>query len=156
MSLPFGLRPAEIGLSERHVPNLTRWFSRSLTNGACDIVTAVTYTVPAGSTVTLSSYATHRRPDVWENPEAFDPDRFTDDHVEGRSRYAYFPFGGGPRHCIGHHFAMIEARLIIATLAQHFRLRPVSGRPVLPEPLVTLRPRDGLLMTVHPHTNDNR
>ena len=104
------------------------------------------YHIPAGALVILSPYVTQRRPDLWENPEAFDPERFAPARAAGRPRFAYFPFGGGARLCIGNHFALIEAQLIIASVAQRFRLRLASGHPVEPEPSVTLRPRHGLLM----------
>lgn len=106
------------------------------------------YTIPADSVVTLSSYATHRHTDFWENPEGFDPERFSPERREGRHRYAYVPFGGGPRYCIGRNFAMMEAQLILATIAQRFALDVVPGHAVEPDPLVTLRPQDGLKMTL--------
>jgi len=104
------------------------------------------YHIPAGALVILSPYVTQRRPELWENPEAFDPERFAPARAAGRPRFAYFPFGGGARLCIGNHFALIEAQLIIASVAQRFHLRLASGHPVEPEPSVTLRPRHGLLM----------
>jgi cytochrome P450 len=108
------------------------------------------YTVPAGTVVLLSQYAMHRHPVFWENPAGFDPERFTPSRAEGRHRYAYFPFGGGPRLCIGADFAMMEAQLILATIAQRYRLELLPGRAVEPEPLVTLRPRYGMQMTLRP------
>lgn len=106
--------------------------------------------IPAKSVVAVSPYVTHRHPDVWENPERFDPDRFAPQHAAGRPRYAYFPFLGGPRQCIGSSFAMTEALLILATIAQRYRLRLLPDHPVVPEPLLTLRPRHGMPMTLHP------
>jgi cytochrome P450 len=104
------------------------------------------YTIPAGSVLLLSQYAMHRHPDFWENPEGFDPDRFLPERSQGRHPYAYFPFGGGPRLCIGANLAMLETQLILATLAQHYRLELLPGHPVEPEPLITLRPRHGMKM----------
>ncbi len=104
------------------------------------------YTIPAGSILLLSQYAMHRHPDFWENPEGFDPDRFSPERSEGRHRYAYFPFGGGPRLCIGANLAMLETELILAILAQRYRLELLPGHPVEPEPLITLRPRYGMKM----------
>jgi cytochrome P450 len=78
----------------------------------------------------------------------FDPQRFTPEHSAGRPHYAYFPFGGGPRLCIGQHLAMMEAQLILATIAQRYRLQLVPGHPVEPELSLTLRPRHGLPMTI--------
>lgn len=79
----------------------------------------------------------------------FDPKRFAPDQAAGRPRYAYFPFGGGPRVCIGNNFALMEAQLVLATIAQHYQLRLVPGHPVEPEAFLSLRPRSGLPMTLH-------
>jgi cytochrome P450 len=105
------------------------------------------YDIPAGSAITLSPYFTHRHPDFWEEPERFDPERFTPERKAARSRWAYIPFGGGPRQCIGNRFAMTEAILILAQMSSHYRLHLVPGHPVALEPLITLRPRFGLQMT---------
>ena len=103
--------------------------------------------VPAGSLVCISPYLLHRRPADWPRPEEFGPDRF--DRVEdSATSFAYLPFGGGPRQCIGRSFALVEAQLVLATLVTRFRLTLQPGHVVAPEALVTLRPRDGLLMTV--------
>ena len=104
------------------------------------------YTVPARTLIWLSPYATHRHPDFWENPEVFDPERFSPERSTGRQHFAYFPFGGGPRLCIGSNFAMMEAQLILATVAQRYRLRLMPGHHVEPEVLLTMRPRNGLPM----------
>ena len=100
-------------------------------------------------TVTVSPWVTHRDPALWERPEVFDPERFTPERSATRAEYAYFPFGGGPRRCIGNQFAMMEAQLILAMTAQLFRLKPVPGHPVEPDPILTLRPRHGIVMTLH-------
>jgi cytochrome P450 len=107
------------------------------------------YFIPAGSDVAMSSYVVHHSPRYWENPEGFDPDRFTEARSKDRPSFAYFPFGGGPRLCIGSDFAMLEAQLVLATVAQKFRLDLVPGHPVVPEPLITLRQKYGLKMTLH-------
>ncbi|MGB3683766.1 MAG: cytochrome P450 [Rubrobacteraceae bacterium] len=104
------------------------------------------YPVPKGSRIVISQYVTHRHPEFWENPEKFDPERFTPEKSAGRPRYAYFPFSGGPRQCIGNNFAVMEATLILATVAQHYRLTLVPGHPVEPEPSFTLRSRHGIRM----------
>jgi cytochrome P450 len=108
------------------------------------------YHVPANTSIWLSPYVTHRHPDFWEKPEVFDPERFSPERSSGRPQYAHFPFGGGPRLCIGSNFAMMEAQLVLATIAQRYRLVLVPGHRVEPEVLLTLRPRCGLPMTIHP------
>jgi cytochrome P450 len=106
-------------------------------------------TVPEGSVLALSPYITHRNPAYWEDPERFDPDRMREGKASLRKPFAYFPFGGGPRLCIGHNMAMLEAQLIIGTIAQRFDLRLVEGHAVVPERLFVLRPKGGLPMTIH-------
>jgi cytochrome P450 len=108
------------------------------------------YHIPAKSLVILSQYVTHRHPEFWENPEGFDPERFTLERIAARPRYAYFPFLGGPHQCIGNDFAMMEAQLIVALVVQAYRLHLLPGYPVEPDPIFTLRPRHGVMMTVHP------
>jgi len=108
------------------------------------------YHIPAQSLVMVCPYVTQRHPTWWDNPTGFDPERFTPERSVTRPRYAYFPFGGGPRQCIGAEFAMLEAQLIVATLVQHYRLHLVPSHPVEPSPLLTLLPRNGIHMTVHP------
>jgi cytochrome P450 len=107
-------------------------------------------TIPAGSPVLLAQYVTHRHRGFWDNPEGFDPDRFLPERSEGRHPYAYFPFGAGPRICIGNHFAMIESVLILATITSRWSLNLIPGRPVIPEARVTLRPKHGLFMAAEP------
>ena len=104
------------------------------------------YLVPKGSRVVISQYVTHHHPDLWEEPEKFVPERFTLERSTGRPKYAYFPFSGGPRQCIGNNFAMMEAKLILATIAQHYRLHLAPEHPVEPEPSFTLKPRYGMPM----------
>jgi len=105
-------------------------------------------TIPAGSVVAISPALTHRHPKHWDDPERFDPERFTKERSTGRKPFAYFPFGGGPRLCIGHNFAMLEAQLIIATVAQRYAPRLLPGHMVEAERLFVLRPRGGLPMTL--------
>ena len=104
----------------------------------------------AGTLLMLSPYITQHSPEVWPDPERFDPDRFTAEQAEGRPRFAYFPFAGGPRQCIGLDFALTEATLVVATILRHYHLEPTSSREVVPQPLITLRPRDGLSMIPRP------
>ncbi len=108
------------------------------------------YAIPAKSVILMIPYVTHRHPAFWEEPERFDPERFTPERAAARPRYAYFPFGGGPRQCIGNNFALMEAHLILATVAQRYHLHLVPGHAVEPETLLTLRPRYGLPMTLKP------
>ncbi len=109
--------------------------------------------VRKNETVTVSPWITHRHPDLWERPETFDPERFTPERSAARPDYAYFPFGGGPRRCIGNQFAMMEAQLILAMTAQAFRMQTVPGKRVEPDPILTLRPRHGVWMTLHPRAS---
>ena len=108
------------------------------------------YRIPRGSNVMLSQWMTHRHPEFWKDPERFEPERFSAERAVGRPRYAYFPFSGGPRQCIGNIFALTEANLILATVAQKYSPSLVPGHRVEPYPLVTLRPRYGLRMTLEP------
>jgi cytochrome P450 len=110
------------------------------------------FVIPAGTVVLLSPYVMHRHPRFWEQPTVFDPERFTAARSTHRPRYAYFPFGGGPRRCLGEHFALLEAQLIIAMVVQRYRLQWVPTHPVTPQPLLTLRPQHGILVTLHPYT----
>jgi cytochrome P450 len=108
------------------------------------------YRIPADATVSISPYVTHRDPTLWENPEGFDPERFTPERSARRPHYAYFPFGGGPRQCIGKGFALMEATLVLALLTQRYELHLVPGRRGETEALATLRPRYGMWMAAHP------
>ncbi len=102
--------------------------------------------IPRGSVVIISPWIIHRHALLWERPDAFDPERFAPGKAETRPRYAYIPFGGGPRICIGAHFALTEAILILAALAQHVRPRLLHGHKVEPLGLITLSPKGGLPM----------
>lgn len=106
------------------------------------------YDIPANAEIFLSPYVTQRHPDFWDNPDDFDPDRFAPERSADRPRFAYFPFGGGPRVCIGNNFAMVEAQLVIATIAQTYRLCLGPEQRVEPDVRITLQPR-GLLMTLY-------
>ena len=99
------------------------------------------YRIKKGTIIVLSPYVTHRRPDIWDNPEGFDPERFTPERVAERPRYTYLPCGGGPCQCIGDTFALMEAQLVLATVAQKYRLSIVLACTVEPDPIFTLRPR---------------
>lgn len=106
------------------------------------------YEFPPGSTILMSQWVMHRDPRYFDDPDAFRPERWLDGLAERLPPGAYFPFGDGPRRCIGQGFAMTEAAIVIGTLAQRFGFRLVAGHPVVPEPLVTLRPRHGIRMTL--------
>lgn len=111
------------------------------------------YEIPAKSLIMLSPFVTHRLPDFWDNPEGFDPERFTPERIAVRQRYAYYPFGGGVRQCMGEIFAMTEMQLIVAMVTQKFRLNIVPEYPVYREAKITLRPQKGVLMTLEPKFN---
>lgn len=102
------------------------------------------YLIPKESRVLVSPYLAHRDPEQWENPEAFEPDRFSQANEQARPQFAYFPFGGGPRQCIGNNFAMMEGVMVLATVAQKYRPQPAPGSEVRAEVAMTLRPRGEL------------
>ena len=106
------------------------------------------YHIPAGSSVTLVINNVHRDPRWWEEPMQFDPERFIPERTAQRPPYAYLPFGGGPRLCIGQMFALTEMTLVLATLAQRYHLRLVPGHPVAPNPVFALRTSHGLPMSL--------
>jgi len=106
------------------------------------------YHVPKDATCVLCPYVTHRHPDFWDNPEGFDPDRFLPERAKGIHRMAFFPFSGGPRKCIGNDFAMLQMPIVVAMIAQRFRPALAPGRPVVPEPAISLRPRDPMYVTL--------
>jgi cytochrome P450 len=106
------------------------------------------YEVPASSLFILSPYVLHRHPNFWNNPLGFDPDRFTPANSQHHPKFGYIPFGGGPRLCIGDRFANIEALLILAVITQKYELHLVPWHQVQVVPLVTLRPKQGVLMTI--------
>jgi cytochrome P450 len=106
------------------------------------------YVIPAGSYVVVSQFATHRHPQFWERAEAFNPARFTAEHEAARHPYAYFPFGGGPRACIGSHFAMLEATIAVARLLQRFQIRSERERVPLDTQGITLRPKGAVPIDV--------
>jgi cytochrome P450 len=107
------------------------------------------YTLRPKSTVLFSQWVMQRDPRYYDDPEAFRPERWLHGLADRLPPGAYFPFGGGPRRCIGEGFALQEAAIVIATLARRFRFRLAPSDPVVPEPLVTLRPRHGIQMTLH-------
>ena len=107
------------------------------------------YPAPVGTLIIISPYVVHRRVDFWDNPEDFLPARFSAEQDKQQHRFAYIPFGGGPRLCIGNQFAAVEACLILAMVSQHFWLDLSDPARVQMDALVTLRPRHGMHMTLH-------
>jgi len=107
------------------------------------------YRIPAGSKVVMSQWIMHRDERYYSNPRTFDPSRWLNGATQGLPRYAYFPFGGGPRFCIGASFAMMEATLVLATIARRFSFRLLPGHAVKPVPSITLRPQNGITMRLH-------
>jgi len=105
-----------------------------------------------GGIVMVNIWLTHRRPDVWPEPERFDPDRFAAGADPERHRFAHIPFGAGPHHCIGNHFALIEATFALALLAREFSFSFVDRAAIRPQASVTLRPRDRMPMRLHHRT----
>ena len=106
------------------------------------------YTIPAGTQVFVSQWVMHRLARYFPDPERFLPERWTPEFEESLPRYAYMPFGGGPRVCIGNSFAMMEAQLVLATLAQRFELTLADDQRIEPDALITLAPKNGMRMRV--------
>ncbi len=106
------------------------------------------YPIQPGQMVALCPFVVHRHPDFWPDAETFDPERFTPERVAERHRFAHFPFAAGPRQCIGLTYALTEAQLVIATVLQRYRMQLVPGTVVIPQPAVSLRPRDGVPVTL--------
>ena len=106
------------------------------------------FVAPAGTILFMSAYVMQRDPRYYDDSERFLPERWTPGFKASLPKFAYFPFGGGPRQCIGEPFAWMELVLLVATIAQRWRLRLAADRPVVPQPLVTLRPRHGIKVVV--------
>lgn len=111
---------------------------------AIEPVTVAGYHVPVGMTVFMSQWVLHRDPRWFDDPESFRPERWADGLAKRLHRYAYFPFGGGPRICVGNQFAQTEAVLLLATIARRYRLKLAPGAVVTPLPTMTLRPAHGV------------
>jgi cytochrome P450 len=116
------------------------------TRQATEDTTIGRYPFPKDRLVFVAPYVVHRRPEFFPDPERFDPERFTPENEKKLPRYAYMPFGAGPRVCIGNSFAMMEAQLILATIAQRCRLELDPEQVVEINPLITLSPKHGLKM----------
>jgi len=124
----------------------------AITRRAVEADELMGYPIPAGALVIMSPYAIHRRPDFWTDPQAFRPERFSPENETGRHRFSYIPFGGGPRLCIGSHFAAVEAHLIMAMVTQRYQLELAPEADVQVDALVTLRPRSGMPMLLRSDT----
>src|SRR5262249_43626785 len=105
------------------------------------------YVIPKGSILLISQYVVHHDARYFPEPERFLPERFAPGYEEHLPKYAYFPFGGGPRICIGNQFAQMEANLLLATIMQQYHLRLTQGQQIEPDPLITLRPKPEIRMT---------
>jgi len=100
--------------------------------------------------VAVCIYTLHRHPDFWDEPDAFNPERFSPENTRKRNKYAYIPFGAGPRQCIGNNFGLMEAALIMACVLQRFELHSTPGTNVQPQALFVLRPNRDVMMSLHP------
>lgn len=106
--------------------------------------------IPAGATVLLSPYFTHRMRWLWDDAATFDPERFSAEREAQRHRFAYFPFGGGPHQCLGMHFFTAEAQIVVAAFLSKYRPMILNSSPVTPKPAASLRPRQPIQMVVRP------
>jgi cytochrome P450 len=115
-----------------------------ITRAAAEPVDIGGYFVPAGSNVIVSPWVTHRDARFFPRPEMFDPDRWSTDRLQPAHKFAYFPFGGGPRLCIGNNFALMEAAILLAIVAQRFDVTLLPGQTIEPLASITLRPKRGV------------
>ncbi|PSP31659.1 cytochrome P450 [Halobacteriales archaeon QH_10_67_22] len=106
------------------------------------------YDVPDGSTLMIPQWGVHRSERYWDDPETFDPERFSPERRADRPRFAFFPFGGGPRHCIGKHLSLLEAKIIVATVVSEYELDFEGESPLELLPSLTMHPRQEMTMTV--------
>lgn len=114
------------------------------------------YHIPARSTVIVSPYVTHRHPEFWEQPEVFDPERFTPERVAQRPKGAYFPFLGGPHQCIGNEFAMLEMCLVVASVLQRFDVELLPNQDIRPKAALTLRPTAPVIVALRRGSTNQR
>lgn len=106
--------------------------------------------IPKGTTVIIYIYGAHHNPEQWEDPERFDPDRFSQKNKKNQEAFSHLPFGGGPRLCIGNNFAMMEMQLVLAQMIRRFHIELLSGQEMTPLPLITMRPKEGVRMRFEP------
>lgn len=114
------------------------------------------YRIPAKSFVAMSPYVIHRSPGIWPEPEAFVPERFSPESAHERHRFAYFPFGSGPRICPASGYALLEIQLVIAMVSQRYRFELVPGQQIRPKPLMSLKPDTDIWMTLHNREQSSR
>lgn len=142
---------AQLGATRRFVSEVLRLYPPAWMMGrralADDVIGG--YPIPKDSLVFVSPWVTQRTATFFENPEGFDPDRFLPENMAKWPRTAYFPFGGGPRLCIGQGFAMMEAVILLAAIVRRVRLDLLPGQNVVPEPTITLRPAVPISVRVH-------
>jgi cytochrome P450 len=143
--------------SERVVKESMRLYppAWSLARTAAKNMEIAGYWLPAGANVVMSPWIMHRDPRFFAAPEQFNPDRWSVEAAQRLPRFAYFPFGGGPRLCIGASFAMMEATLLLAAIAQRYRFDLVPGHTVAALPSITLRPRHGMRMRLRRISNES-
>ena len=106
------------------------------------------HVIPARCIILMSPWVVHRDPRWWRQPERFDPERWCAEESDKRPKFSFFPFGGGARVCIGERFAWAEGVLVLATIAQRWKMRLAPGHPVATQPVITLRPKHGMKMTL--------
>lgn len=149
----------KLALVDRVIKESMRLYPPAWTTGreATEPLELRGYTIPKGAQILMSQWVVHRDPRFFPNPEGFDPDRWLPENASKLPRYAYFPFGGGPRVCIGNHFAMMEAALILAMVVQRYRLELLPGERLELKPSVTLRQRgSGLRVRVVERKSERR
>ncbi|HKT81820.1 MAG TPA: cytochrome P450 [Vicinamibacterales bacterium] len=145
-----------LGFVERVVTESMRLFPPAWIIGRRSIepYSLAGYEVPVGSILVISPWILHRDQRFFPDPESFRPDRWTPEFKQSLPPFAYVPFGGGARRCIGESFAWMELVLVLATIAQRWRLEAVADHPVIPQPVVTLRMKHGLRVTLRQRTAD--
>jgi len=144
--LPSALDVPQLAFTNRIVRETLRLYPPAwvMSRRAAEDVEIGGYTVPAGSNVIVSPWVTHRDGRFFPNPQSFDPERWTPDNEQALPKFAYFPFGGGPRVCIGNQFALMEAAILLASVAQRYQITMASDSTVEPMPSITLRPANGV------------
>ena len=108
------------------------------------------YYIPANTVIAICLYTLHRHPSFWDQPDVFDPERFSPENIKRRNKFVYIPFGAGPRQCIGNNFGLMEAALVIACVLQRFELHLMPGTDIQPQALFVLRPNRDMMMSLHP------